>query len=336
MSDASTRLGLPYLAPAQAQKHVTVNESLLRLDAVVQLAVVSATITAQPGAPVDGAVYILPAGKTGAAWGAMANNTLAYWRDGAWEQITPRDGWRAFVGDTQSLVIYSGGQWLKAWGPDERRMTFTPGGDGQVTAYIITTLRGQNPRTAQIASISGDTITLTSADAALFFGSLMTGCAWARIWNTSVTPNQPAWVKAAPASNQLQVINAAAIAGWAAGATLQVGDPTDITPVRSIALDISPLMQARIGRVFPQAGVSVRLLAIGSAAPVAVTVSGSGVAGSFIALWSNSDGAPRASTVIVACDKPSPVSNSNLIFVQEGATGTTLSNASVSLIGVWG
>jgi hypothetical protein len=76
MSDQSTNLSLPFLQPAQAQKHVTVNESLLRLDAIVQLSVVSATTSAQPGSPVDGAMYILPSGKTGAAWGAMANEAL--------------------------------------------------------------------------------------------------------------------------------------------------------------------------------------------------------------------------------------------------------------------
>jgi hypothetical protein len=86
----STNLTLPFLSLGQAQKHVTVNESLLRLDALVQLAVVSATIAAEPGSPTDGQVYILPAGKTGAHWGAMTNWALAYYRDGVWEQITPR------------------------------------------------------------------------------------------------------------------------------------------------------------------------------------------------------------------------------------------------------
>ena len=42
MSNTSS-LVLPYLAVGQAQKHVTVNESLRRLDALVQLSVVSAT-----------------------------------------------------------------------------------------------------------------------------------------------------------------------------------------------------------------------------------------------------------------------------------------------------
>jgi hypothetical protein len=111
MSNQSTNLQFPFLAPAQAQKHVTVNEALLRLDALVQLSVVSATLSAQPATPADGAVYILPAGKTGAAWGAMANGALAYWRDGAWEQITPREGWRAFVVDSGLDALFRAGAW---------------------------------------------------------------------------------------------------------------------------------------------------------------------------------------------------------------------------------
>lgn len=114
MSNNSTNLALPYLQPAQAQKHVTVNEGLRRLDAVVQLSVISATNAAQPAAPSDGAVYILPAGKTGSAWGAMANEALAYWRDGAWEQITPIEGWLAYVRDTDQLRAYTGSAWSQA------------------------------------------------------------------------------------------------------------------------------------------------------------------------------------------------------------------------------
>ncbi len=114
MSGNSTNLQLPYLSPAQAQKHVTVNESLRRLDALVQLAAVSATTTAQPASPADGAVYILPASKTGAAWGAMATGALAYYRDGAWEQIAPREGWRAYVQDSDQIQVYTGTAWSQS------------------------------------------------------------------------------------------------------------------------------------------------------------------------------------------------------------------------------
>lgn len=110
----SSSLSLPYLAPGQAQKHVTVNESLRKLDAVVQLSVVSATTTAQPGSPTDGAVYIIPSGKTGAQWAAFANGSLGYYRDGAWEQITPREGWIAYIKDAGLLQVYTGSGWSQA------------------------------------------------------------------------------------------------------------------------------------------------------------------------------------------------------------------------------
>jgi hypothetical protein len=102
---------LPFLAVGQAQKHVTVNESLRRLDAIVQLSVVSATTAAQPASPADGAVYILPAGKTGADWSAFANGSLGYYRDGAWVEIVPREGWLAFVKDTDQLFAWAGSAW---------------------------------------------------------------------------------------------------------------------------------------------------------------------------------------------------------------------------------
>jgi len=86
MSNTSN-LVLPYLAVGQAQKHVTVNESLRKLDAIIQLSVVSATTTAQPASPADGAVYILPSGKSGANWSTFAIGALAI--------IAMGPGWRS-------------------------------------------------------------------------------------------------------------------------------------------------------------------------------------------------------------------------------------------------
>ena len=107
----SSNLVLPYLAAGQAQKHVTVNETIRKLDAIVQLSVVSATTSVQPGAPSDGAVYIVPAGKSGDQWAAYADGGLGYYRDGAWVEITPREGWLAFVKDSDELLAWSGAAW---------------------------------------------------------------------------------------------------------------------------------------------------------------------------------------------------------------------------------
>jgi hypothetical protein len=122
MSNLSSNLVLPYLAAGQAQKHVTVNETIRKLDAVVQLGVVSATTTAEPGSPADGAVYIVPAGKTGTHWAGFANWALAYWRDGAWEQISPRDGWIAWVADVDQAVAFDGSRWRGLPSPGANRL----------------------------------------------------------------------------------------------------------------------------------------------------------------------------------------------------------------------
>jgi hypothetical protein len=331
MSDSS-RLALPYLAAGQAQKHVTVNESLLRLDALVQLSAVSSTVDEQPDSPTDGDIYILPPDKSGDAWDAMANGALAYYRDGFWEELTPKPGWRCFVEDAEALLAFGAAGWTALAASDEKRLLFTPGGDGVVSIYRIDAVRNQNPRTASIASIASDVITIGAPDAGLFFGAQMTGVAYARIWNTSKTPAEAAWINAAPSSTQLQVLNAAAIAGWTNGETVQLGDPTDVTPNRCIALDISPMMQSVLGRVFRQAGVLTKMLTSGASAPATLDISEAGVSGSFQANKSFTDGSLGIGQNIIACSEPSPVSNSNLVFVRETATGATMAAAGVSVL----
>ena len=77
-NDTTPRLSLPFVAAGQAQKHITVNEALGRLDGLVQLAVQSRTIAAQPASPADGAMHILPTGATGDAWFDKAAGLLAH------------------------------------------------------------------------------------------------------------------------------------------------------------------------------------------------------------------------------------------------------------------
>lgn len=326
----STRLALPYLAAGQAQKHVTVNESLVRLDALVQLSARSASLAAQPASPGDGDIYILPAGKSGTHWGGMANGAIAYYRDGAWEEIAPKPGWRCYAEDENALLARTSSGWARIAGENEHRTLFTPGGDGVVSIYRIDTARVQNARTATIGSISGDTITLTANDAGLLFSSNMAGVSYVRIWNTSKTPDQSAWVKAAPAANQLRVVEAAAVAGWANGDTIQIGDPTDQTPNRVIALDISPMMQTVLGRTFRQAGVLAKMIVAGAGAQTQLDISEAGVSGSFQTTRSFPDGGFNVSQNMIPCSQPSPISNSNLVFVRETATGATMTTA-----GVW-
>ncbi|MBI1685791.1 DUF2793 domain-containing protein [Caulobacter hibisci] len=113
MSDAATpRLSLPYVAAGQAQKHVTVNEGLARLDGLVQPCVVSRTVTAQPGSPADGAMWIRPATATGADWSPVSSGRLMRFEAGAWEAIAPAAGFTAWIADEGQMAVFTGSAWV--------------------------------------------------------------------------------------------------------------------------------------------------------------------------------------------------------------------------------
>lgn len=108
MPDDSPRLGLPFLLPAQAQKHVTHNEALERLDLLVQLTVESFDANTPPTLPLDGQVWALGLAPSG-AWAGQGGR-LAAWVNGAWVFVTPRAGWRAAMGD--ALRLWDGDAWV--------------------------------------------------------------------------------------------------------------------------------------------------------------------------------------------------------------------------------
>lgn len=64
------------------------NDLLRHMDATVNVRVVSATTTAQPGAPTAGDLYILPSGQTGAQWGSFTTGALAHYDGSTWAQYT--------------------------------------------------------------------------------------------------------------------------------------------------------------------------------------------------------------------------------------------------------
>ena len=109
MSD-SPRLGLPLLEEAQAQKHLTVNEALWRLDAIVHLAVRDSTLISPPDPAVDYDRYVVAAGATGAWQGADHN--VAVFEQGNWRFIKPLDGWICTDLATASVLIFKDGTWL--------------------------------------------------------------------------------------------------------------------------------------------------------------------------------------------------------------------------------
>ncbi|HZH12452.1 MAG TPA: DUF2793 domain-containing protein [Microvirga sp.] len=102
-------LALPLLAAAQAQKHVTHNEALASLDALVHLAVKERGRTAPPATPADGDRYLVGTGATGAFSGQ--DTTIALFDLGTWRFFTPRPGWRVFVEAEEAIIAFDGSQW---------------------------------------------------------------------------------------------------------------------------------------------------------------------------------------------------------------------------------
>lgn len=110
--DQTPNLQLSYILPAQAQKHVTHNEAIRALDALVQLSALDRDLATPPASPADGARYIVAASPTG-AWAGHSSHVAAF-QDGAWAFMTPRTGWLAWVADESALVVFSGASWIAA------------------------------------------------------------------------------------------------------------------------------------------------------------------------------------------------------------------------------
>lgn len=106
MSDQTPRLSLPLLMPSQAQKHVTHNEAIDRLDGLVQLVVQEIGLDSPPGTPAEGAVWQVGAAPVGDWIGQ--SGSLARWRNNGWDFITPETGWLAWDLASGRLKVWDG------------------------------------------------------------------------------------------------------------------------------------------------------------------------------------------------------------------------------------
>lgn len=160
--DATPRLGLPYVAAGQAQKHVTVNEAFARLDGLVQATVVSRSIAVQPATPDEGALYLLPDAAAGDVWSAEAPGALMRFEAGSWTRLQPGPGHILWVAD-EGLVLVLDGVWrplAETLAFDSLVATASPG--GARTRFAIreedVTLAG--PETATTLAIPARSIVL--------------------------------------------------------------------------------------------------------------------------------------------------------------------------------
>lgn len=108
---ATTRFALPNISASQAQKHVTHNEALAALDAIVS-ATALGTNTVPFGGESDGAAYIVSSPATGVFTGW--EDSLAYLLDDVWNRVEPTEGMLVWLSNVQLIYVYHSGVWQVA------------------------------------------------------------------------------------------------------------------------------------------------------------------------------------------------------------------------------
>ena len=119
----SPRIGLPYLDAAQAQKHVTMNEALARLDTAAASRVETMALASPPASPVEGEAHIVPAGA-GGAWAGEDGNVAVY-LNGGWDFLAPWAGWSLWVAAETAFALFDGTGWQLTSQPTAAGGAFT-------------------------------------------------------------------------------------------------------------------------------------------------------------------------------------------------------------------
>jgi hypothetical protein len=165
MSDITTHLLLPFILAAQAQKHVTHNEALRLLDAMVQLSVLDRDLTAPPATPADGDRYIVASGATG-LWAGWDLNVTT-WVDGVWMRLVPRPGWLAWIADEATFFVWNGSAWQSVGVPqDVSDAIFSLVNDADPTKRALFSLSGISTATTRTFTLPN-----TSSELAILAGT---------------------------------------------------------------------------------------------------------------------------------------------------------------------
>lgn len=245
MSDTA-RLSLPFIMAGQALKHITHNDALNRLDALVQPAVESTALATPPTTPLPGESWIVPTGATG-AW-AGHTSEIAAWQDGAWRFYDPAEGWQVFDRASDTLRIFSGSVWIvvAATGSGLPQLGINASADStnRLTVAAPATLfnhAGAGHQLKLNKAASGDTASLLYQSN--WSGRAEMGLMGDNNWRLKLSPDGSAWTDAVtidastatmtvagivrPASDNTRTLGASGArwsAVWSATGTIQTSD----------------------------------------------------------------------------------------------------------------
>ncbi len=111
MTDTTPRLELPFLFAGQAQKELTHNEALQRIDLYVQ-AVVEDRRATPPAAPQPGQCWLVDAAAA-REW-AGQDGAIVQWTGGGWRYAAPFEGMAVWHRAQGLALRHIGGEWSAA------------------------------------------------------------------------------------------------------------------------------------------------------------------------------------------------------------------------------
>lgn len=110
---ATSRHALPNLFVGQAQKEITHNEALARIDALLHPAIIDQR-SAPPASLTDaddGSCWLIGTAPTG-AWSGKSGQ-LARWSGGSWRYLVPVDGMSVWHSTDDVRLFYNNGSWIR-------------------------------------------------------------------------------------------------------------------------------------------------------------------------------------------------------------------------------